>query len=236
MTGKYTPPKPTKDDHYAAAAKVAANMLPVIGGAAAELMNFVITPTLETRRNEWMIMIGEALERLENEKGLSIESLKNNEEFIDVFLETSRIAIRTSQKEKHELLRNVILNAVIKEYHLNSPLESIFLSCLDEFSILHIKMLLFFAEESHQLYLNKYSHKNLTTKDFLKIKFDSIDNDALEIVWNSLQRKSMFETKSYVYGTAYGDSYISQNKPSVTLSNTGKKFLEYISSPFKENG
>ncbi len=58
-------PEPTSGDTAHAIARAGIASIPVVGGAATELFNAIITPPLERRRQEWMIQIGETLRELE---------------------------------------------------------------------------------------------------------------------------------------------------------------------------
>ena len=69
---------------------------------AGALLNYLITPPLEKRRNEWLDALGTRLVELEKEKGISLEDLKENDEFIDIVIQATQIALRSSQEEKKE--------------------------------------------------------------------------------------------------------------------------------------
>jgi len=85
-------------DAAIAIAKAGLQSVPLVGGAAAELFNSIVTPPLERRRLEWMRQLGERLSRLEAEGRLKIEDLRESEPFADVVLEASHVAMRTSQR------------------------------------------------------------------------------------------------------------------------------------------
>ncbi len=63
---KYLPPDQDKGDAAYAAGRALLSAIPVAGGAAVEIFQYIITPPIEKRRNEWMKIIGEALKDLEN--------------------------------------------------------------------------------------------------------------------------------------------------------------------------
>ncbi len=69
---------------------------------AGALLNYFMTPPLEKRRNEWLDALGTRLVQLEKEKGISLEDLKENDEFIDIVIQATQIALRSSQEEKKE--------------------------------------------------------------------------------------------------------------------------------------
>lgn len=69
--GKLVNPESSKGDALHAIAKAGLSVIPVIGGPAVELFQYVVQPPLEKRRAEWMASVGEKLHELE-EKGLSL--------------------------------------------------------------------------------------------------------------------------------------------------------------------
>ena len=92
--------KPEKGDIAYAITKAVIGSIPLLGDAATELFGLVITPPLEKRRVEWMNKIAERLNKLEEMKLIEIHSLKDNDQFIDVVLQATAFALKTSEKEK----------------------------------------------------------------------------------------------------------------------------------------
>ncbi|MBI4128641.1 MAG: hypothetical protein HY460_01200, partial [Parcubacteria group bacterium] len=77
------PTKKTAGDAAHAIVRAGISAVPIIGGPAVELFQNIVIPPLEKRRDEWMKDIGERLLRLEKERGVSLEDLKESPEFID---------------------------------------------------------------------------------------------------------------------------------------------------------
>ncbi len=142
---EYEPPKPSIGDNLHALARAGVGSIPIVGAAATELLNLLITPPLEKRRREWMESIGEALRALEQDGRVRLEDLQTNDAFIDTVMHASQAAIRNSQQEKIEALRNAVLNAALP----NPPEESIqqiFLNLVDTFTVWHLRILRLFDE------------------------------------------------------------------------------------------
>src|SRR5882724_12867217 len=118
---KYTPPEKSTGDAVHAVARAGLGALPVAGAAASELLIALVTPPLERRRNEWMAEVGDALLKLEERMGVVLESLQTQDQFVDVAVAATLIALRTSNKEKREALKNAILNSALP----NPPEESL---------------------------------------------------------------------------------------------------------------
>ena len=140
---KYLPPEQDKGDAAYAAGRALLSAIPVAGGAAVELFQFIITPPLEKRRNDWMREIGQAVQNLERNKGIAIEDLKSNDVFIDTLLQASQIALRTSQQDKLIALKNAVINSALPQ-PLEQTLQQMFLDWIDTFTVWHIRVLSLF--------------------------------------------------------------------------------------------
>lgn len=139
-----TPPKATAADHAHTLGRAGISSIPIVGGPAVELFQMLITPSLEKRKLEWMESVAEGLQRLEEKHGNIIDDLKSNDAFIDTVMLASHAAVRTSQQEKKQALRNAVLNAALPQ----PPDESrqlLFISWVESFTPWHLRMLKLFA-------------------------------------------------------------------------------------------
>ena len=132
-------------DHVHTFTRAGLGSLPVVGNAAVELFNSVVTPPLERRRDEWRKSVGERLERLEIEKRLNLEKLGENDEFIDAVLKATQAAMRTSHEEKLEALRNAVVNTALST-PIRESLQQIFIQWVDELTADHIRFLELFRD------------------------------------------------------------------------------------------
>ena len=137
---RYESPKPTAGDHLHTLARAGIGSIPIVGAAAEELLGLLIAPPLEKRRRKWMESVGEGLRALEQERSLRLEDLRTNEAFIDTVAHASQAALRNSQQDKVDALRNAVLNAALP----NPPEESIqqiFVSLVDTSTVWHLRIL-----------------------------------------------------------------------------------------------
>jgi hypothetical protein len=137
---KYEPPKAGKGDVAHTIVKAGMAAIPYGGGAAAELFAALVKPPLDRRRQEWMEEMGEGLRKLEEKWGINLEELRDDEDFIDTVMYASQIAIRNSQAEKRQALRNAVLNAALPEAPEQS-LQHIFIDIIDTFTEWHFRIL-----------------------------------------------------------------------------------------------
>src|SRR5688500_5203479 len=109
MANESIPPSATAGDALHAVAKAGLSFIPYIGGPSVELFQYLVQAPLEKRRIEWMNYVGEKLIELEA-RGVDIEKLRDNEEFITAVLQASQLAVCTHRQEKREALRNALFN------------------------------------------------------------------------------------------------------------------------------
>lgn len=144
-TRKYDPPATSIGDHGHTLARAVAGSLPYVGSAAVELFGALIAPPMQRRQREWMEQVGEGLRQLEENRGVNIDELGKDEGFIDTVLHASQAAMRTSEQEKREALRNAVLNSALP----NAPDESkrqLFINWLDTLTVWHLRLLRLFAD------------------------------------------------------------------------------------------
>ena len=87
--------------------------------------------------------IAQRLQDLEDKNKFNLNTLSTNEDFIDVVLQSTTYALKTSQKEKIIAFQNAIINTALGESPEKST-SQIFLNLLDGFTIMHLKILKFF--------------------------------------------------------------------------------------------
>jgi len=71
--------KETKEDIAYGVAKTVFGSISIVGAVASELLQLLVTPPLEKRRNDWMIEVGEKLKQLEQKEELDLTKLANND-------------------------------------------------------------------------------------------------------------------------------------------------------------
>lgn len=152
MTGASEPdelgelPGRSKAEIGASIVSAGISSVPVLGGAAAELFELVLAPSLEKRRDEWLRKLGEAVEELRTRlDGFDPRALEGNEQFVSAVLAASTVAVKTHQEEKLEMLRNALVNAVLP----GAPDEHeqmTFLRFVDVLTPLHVRVLRFLED------------------------------------------------------------------------------------------
>ena len=125
-------PKETGGDIAHRFARMGLGVVPIVGGPAVELFQWLMQPPLDRRREEWMEQVGNLLKKLA-EQDIDIEALRENEQFVTVVMHASQIAVRNHQEFKKEALRHAIQN-IAEGQSLDEALLHIFIPtalCID---------------------------------------------------------------------------------------------------------
>lgn len=117
---------------------------PVGSGTAVELFNALIIPPIEKRKAAWVQEVSDALNDLLEQKLVTFEELKNNEQLFDVLINASSAAIRTHRKEKLKALKNAVLNIAMNQFSNEDEVEH-FMVLVDYLSPIHLKILSYFG-------------------------------------------------------------------------------------------
>jgi hypothetical protein len=112
-----TPKQPSRSsaDVLHALTKGALGAIPFAGSAVSELFQLVVTPPLETRREEWLSSLAARLDELEGRGLVDVRGLADNPDFIDVLVVTTRATMETHDDEKIARLRNALLNTCLDD-------------------------------------------------------------------------------------------------------------------------
>jgi hypothetical protein len=143
---RYDPPATTtKGDVGYAAIKLAIGSVPIVGAAAVELLQLIVAPPMEKRREAWIEEIVEGLRKLEQKNLLTVESLSDNEAFIDAVAQATSAAMKTSSQVKLDALRNAVLNSATR-FEVGKARQEIFINWIDSLTEWHLIILRLFAD------------------------------------------------------------------------------------------
>jgi len=220
--------KTTVGDIAHSLAKGGLGTIPVIGSLATEIFGLIVTPPLERRRAEWMNEIAEKLKVLEENKTIDFQELQNNEQFIDVVLQATTLALKTSEREKIKAFQNAVLNTASGESP-DKTISQIFLNQLDSFTTWHIKILKFI--DSPRLW---FQSTNKTPPNYMSGSISSVITEAfpelksqdelLDLIWNDLHTAGFHRT-SGIKTMMTGDGVLSER-----TTTFGKQFIEFITN------
>jgi hypothetical protein len=130
-------PQADKADAAHLIATTIIGLIPFAGGV--DLFKFMLAPSIEKRRDKWMHHVAGILQDLQAQQGLTIEALRNNEEFATLLLQTTQAAYRTHLDEKHRLLSIGLKNSAVLA--IGFDVKQLYLNLIDRFSPAHIEIL-----------------------------------------------------------------------------------------------
>ncbi|MBX9576099.1 MAG: hypothetical protein K2X07_10720 [Caulobacteraceae bacterium] len=145
---KATEPMPTRDDAEFGygVAKIVLGAIPVVGGAAQELLEKAVGDPLRRRQETWLAELGQALNALvERVEGISAEALAEDPAFVSAAARATQDALLTHSERKRDALRNTVLNVAVG-VKLDDVLVGAFMSYIKRFSDGHLKLLALLRE------------------------------------------------------------------------------------------
>jgi hypothetical protein len=229
MTGDTTPPKATAGDTLHLLARAGLQMVPVVGGPAAEFFAALVQPPLARRQRAWCEAIGEALSRLESERRVPLDDLADDPIFIDAVMHASQAALRTSQEEKLTALRNAVINAALPG-RPEAALQAMFISWIGEFTEWHVRLLRLFDDPGAWFRDHQKAIPNLSTgalSDVLEAAYPELTGrrDFYDQVWRELNARGLVSTDGLHTGMT--GSGLSASR----TSELGKQFMSFVRAP-----
>ncbi|MDR1873147.1 MAG: hypothetical protein LBS60_14710 [Deltaproteobacteria bacterium] len=225
-------PKKKIRDYILPALKPAIAFFP-LGGTVNELLSSLIQPQLDKRKDEWCEYIGEALKNAIERIG-KLEDITSNENFVDVAIQASRIALTTSAAEKREALKNAIINS-LSTLSLDQFKQRTFISLLDQFNEFHILFLkildnpnitgktISFREPNGSYLLNP-SFKQFIFKAYPEL---NKHGEFCSLIINDLFNKNLICVKDLLFPVIENDKNIFSCVK--ILTDLGSDFLHFIS-------
>ena len=222
-------PKAGVGDYAHTLARAGLSTIPVVGRAIKEFFNTLIAPPLQKHLIEWIESLEKEVYRLHDiAEDFRTEDLSKDNVFATNFSYALQIAIRTHQSEKLAALRNAVLNITIPI----SPDEDqllIFMSYVDIFTPTHLKILKFFDDPKEWAHQNGIKFPDWTMgtpADALEKAFPELERDFYDPIIKDLSDRGLLNN-----GIHTGTNGMKMVAGRTT--KLGKKFLKFISSPFK---
>jgi hypothetical protein len=220
----YKPPEEELSDKAHTVGRALTSFVP--GGS--ELFTYLVTPQLERRLIEWRRLVGEEIHRLSQKQDINLDDLQQNDKFIDAVVSATQVAIRTSQEEKREALKNAILNTVL-ETEPDESLQQMFISFIDEFTVWHLKLLDLFDDPRAWIQRND-SAAQLKTRSFGSLEQLMLDvfpelqgkREFYDQVWTDLNNRGLVNTPSLQ------GMMSSQGVMAPRVTDMGKRFSAFV--------
>ncbi len=202
-------PEKQQKDYFRDLLKIPVSLIPT----GNSILDLVFTSPLSKRKDAWAKELGEKVQEI-LDTGMTVENLQNNEKFIDAVFQATQIAVKTSQKEKIESLKNAIKNTVLDD-SLDESFIQISLNLIDELTPIHLKLLKFFFNHSETEVKGRSIVKHGRFRWRVDDEnFQSLSDEEFDYYMNKLETERLIIILS----------------DSKTISESGEKFLKFISS------
>lgn len=226
---KFTPPKHSTED---TAYLVGKAILSPISGAT-ELLERFISPPLQRRTEKWMEVVAEALRNLESDNGVKLQQLQNNDLFVTVVTQASRVAIGNHQKEKLEALKNAIISSA--SLHEKEDIQLIFIRYIDELTPSHLYLLRLIIKEVVKLEkIKSYAEVldivadggiEISSEDDLRMLLSDLSTRGLLRISQDIEDdKNIYHADSLLVESTNDDL------PRIIISEVARKFINFISA------
>lgn len=204
------------------AIKVAIGFAPG-GGALAEVFNTFIPSSLAQRRDQWGRQMTEMVNALVARGVVTIEDLQSNPDFIDLVIEATITATKTSNEMKRTALVSAIASSAQRA--IEPDKQHMFVRLVDELTEMHIRLLLAYA-------VGKFSAAFGSGEEF--------ENRFLALVGNEfpalngqrdfiLHLCSDLANRSLIATPPKGPrSMVGMNVNSMRITQSGTEFLKFI--------
>jgi len=195
------------------------NSIPGLAGVG-ELFKFIVSPSLDKRKDKWMETVKDALIELESRPGFKQEDLQN-EEFITLLIQASQIAVKTHLDSKRIFLKRALVGSFIEE--LNFNISSEYLNTIDRLQPVHISLLKIFTNIES---MTQFGEKGKYLNYMMEHMPENIEISFVESFILDLQQLGLITNEFITYtteGALLGEPYYTH-----VLSNYGHKFLTFL--------
>ena len=194
--------------------------------AGTEMFNALVGPSYNKRLDEWKQEIAEQIRQAAQAGRIDIESLPQNERFIDAVTQATMIAVSTSQVEKRRALRNAVLNAASSST-VDATQQQIFLSLIDRMSEHHILLLKLFDAPGAWRDSNGRGAAGFTAVELAEKAFPESkrDPELFDQLWSDLYSWGLVRTPKIDNGLEGSVENIRRTKA------FAQRFLAFIRDP-----
>jgi hypothetical protein len=222
------PPRPDANDRAYGLAKTVIAAVPIVGSPAVELLNTLVTPALESRRDMWFASLATRLSSLEQ---AVLDGLAVDPEFVDTVLQASQAALRTRHEVKRDALRNAVMNAA-RSSAPEGDLQELFIGFVDSFSPWHLLLLSFIGKNpaDRDARMHEASRVNKPLRELIEEQFPELrgGSSTYQHFLSDLQARGLLVVP------ARGGHVLDIPWSLVAISGLGTAFLRFVSEPTAE--
>ncbi|MGI0061201.1 MAG: hypothetical protein ACREBA_01975 [Nitrosotalea sp.] len=132
--------EPKAGGYLYAMVKGGLSSIPIAGGVISEIFSTVKTSPYNQRMRTFLQSVNERLVALEKNGKIDVESLVTNDEFFDIVIQATEIAVKNSQTEKLEALQNCVTNTALK-INIDRDRKMMYLNIVNQITPSHLLVL-----------------------------------------------------------------------------------------------
>ena len=203
------------------------------------LVGTAISAPIEKRVFVWRSSVVEAILELQRTRpaDINVEELAQNEEFGTTVLRATNVVMSTHRKEKHDMLRNAVLNSALPDAPVDDE-RTVFLNFIDQLSPTHAIILKTFSQpvvsDGLGFSLEDSDWKSNVGVGFL---FDFVQNvtPETELDYNFfILVLSDLHNRDLISNTHQERHSLARFSHWPELTALGCRFLKFIESPFDD--
>jgi hypothetical protein len=214
--------------------------VPLVGGAALELLARLFSSPLERRRESWFEEVHAAIADLQT-RGVDVSALNDDDDFCNLVLDATAAAMRTHRDEKRQALHNAITNAGLRGT-AGETKSRVFLRLIDELDVHHLLLLQLLADPAAFLKVrgvpfpgpggDPYTERDtLTTHQsprsllsiVINVLGDALPGDLRDIAFDDLVRRGMVDRETKFGTLCFAGKTLA--------SPLGCEFVRFIAAP-----
>lgn len=221
-----TPPRSSPDDRYYAAIKIALSAVPVAGAPLAEIFATLFQAPLVKRQQKWMEDVARTIAALQETGRLSLEDLRDDDQFLDALVQAGRVAAGTSVEVKLASLRNAVANTAIAP-RLESPEQHLFIRMVEDFTEWHLRILKLFADPDTWFEERSLTRPRGNMRTVVHTAFPELSeqNGLVSPIWRDLYVRSLVKSERVL------DEVYDHETQAEQVTGLGRRFLELIAAP-----
>lgn len=224
------PSKPTGREIAEKAVEAGLSAIPVVGGAVAVAFAYAVGRGYNIRLQAWLTELAEAVDDLTNQvEDLDMEKLAEDDGFLDAVATATRAAERTHQRDKIEALRNAVLNAALPTAP-DTDTQMMFLRWVDEFTGSHLRLLAVLNDPTGWFADHNLQPPNVSAGSRLQVVELALPELASRRDFSDQLLRDLNSAGMTVIGSL-GGLQTGGSLMQATTSETGRRFIEFISDP-----
>lgn len=219
-------PSASTRDHLRTVMDAGVAAVPVVGGSLQVLIDAVIAPSLEKRRDAWFRKVEQMLNELADRQAFSVDALLGNDEFVSSLIHATRIAAGTHLEEKLDMLKNALKHLAVGD-DLGEFMDRHMFGLVESLSPEHVVVLRYLSDPAGWYDTHAIPRSNSTLGSPRQVMDGAnlpVGGHVREIVLADLQQRGLADTGSL--GTTMSGSGMWQ----AWSTDLGNQFLRFVTN------